>query len=108
MKNITIPDPVPFKSAVPGPQRYSDPLPFLEFVGRILGNISGTLEIAQAISHAKQAIKKAVDSGLGACEISDHDLQVLVAVCKQRQMHMFDFEQLESFFAAITEAGDQK
>jgi len=104
MLTIKIPEPLPFQSVTPGPQRLSNPIPFLEFVGRVLGNVTGTLEIAQAISHAKRAIKDAQDSGAKTFEISPADHQVLLVVCKQRQLHMYDFEQLEPFFNALLQA----
>ncbi len=103
MKTIRIPEPVDFSPTTPGPRRLPEKITFLQFVGHILGNVTGTLEIAQAISRTKRALQSAVDTGGGSVVISDEDHAVLLSICKQRQLHMFDFEQLETFFAAITD-----
>ncbi len=105
MKTIRIPSPVPFAPTTPGPSRTPEVITFLQFVGLILGNVTGTLEIAQAISRSKRAIKSAEEAGTSSFEISDTDYQVLMTVCRQRQLHMRDFEQLESFFDALVEGG---
>ena len=104
MMTIQIPPAIQFSPTTPGPHRTSTTLSFLQFVGLILGNVQGTLQIAQAISRAKKAIHSAVGAGESSFQLSPEDHRVLVTVCQQRQMHMFDFEQLETFFNAITEA----